>query len=126
MSVSGTFGPGERGRRSRAWLLVLLGACHLLAVPCAMALANQPVCGHCEGGTDVQPCLSDGGGMSLAQPGPAMDGPGLPPRTSVPALVVPVPAPAGLALVPGRLPAAHTGRHTGDPPCRLRFGNLRI
>lgn len=109
-------------------LIALLGALHLIAVPCAMAAVDHvPACGHCAGMTDPEPCLSAGGSMSPEQPGPLADEPRLPPRPSRSWLVVPATLnPAKLAVGPGREVAAQTGRRTGDPPCRLRFGNLRI
>lgn len=126
MSIARTLGPDGRLHRGRALLIALLGAFHFIAVPCAMAAADGPACGHCEGVADMQPCLSDGAGMSLVQAGPAMDDPRLPPRPSRPLLVVPAIGQTVLPVLADPAVAFHTGRRTGDPPCRLRFGNLRI
>lgn len=114
---------------ARVWLSLALCLAHLLAVPCAMALAaDGPAapCEHCAGSGDPAPCLSAGGTMSLAQPGPVRDA-AAPRPPAVPLLhwTIP-PAPASTPPPLSRTAAAATGRHAGDPPLHLRFGHLRL
>lgn len=118
--------PGRRVWTSRALLIALLGAFHFVAVPCAMAAADGPDCGHCGDVANLQPCLSAAGDTSAGQPGPAMEDSRLPARSPVSSLVVPAWGAATATAAVSRAVALHTGRHTGDPPYRLRFGNLRI
>jgi len=110
------------------WLVACIGALHFLALPCAMAGAGDaPACGHCAGMTDPEPCLSAGGSMSLGQTAPAAREPWCPHPPGRHCWLAPVPGSTDLVNPgPGRGVALHTGRHSGDPPLRLRFGHLRI